>query len=212
MEHQELEGHSCLEKHPDHLQSPNLGQQSRRLHGKGVVYSWKKVKEVKEAAEAEMTKAKKGEAKEAKKAEETETKGVEEANETEAREAKETEAREAKETEAREAKETEVREAKETEVKEANEAAVKAAARSLKELDLKDKMTSMKWATMVQKEWVHGIRIQPGEMFVCVWYVHLYCESVGYKRGTQWLAVKTQEYAHYELEVPFREYKTMCKK
>ena len=196
MEHQELEGHSCLEKHPDHLQSPNLGQQSRRLHGKGVVYSWKKVKEVKEAAEAEMTKAKKGEAKEAKKAEETETKGVEEANETEAREAKETEAREAKETE----------------VKEANEAAVKAAARSLKELDLKDKMTSMKWATMVQKEWVHGIRIQPGEMFVCVWYIHLYCESVGYKRGTQWLAVKTQEYAHYELEVPFREYKTMCKK
>jgi len=43
MEHQKLEGRSCPEQHPDHPRRPNLGQQSRRLHGKGVANSQKKV-------------------------------------------------------------------------------------------------------------------------------------------------------------------------
>lgn len=47
-----------------------------------------------------------------------------------------------------------------------------ATARSWKELDLKDEMTSMKWAMVMQKDWAHGIRIQPGDVLVCVWYVH----------------------------------------
>jgi hypothetical protein len=131
MECQELEGHSCPKQHPDHLRRPNLGQRSRRLHGKAVANSRKVMAVVKEVV------------------------------------------------------------VKETVVKEA--------ACSWKELDLKDEMTSMERPTVAQKDWAHGIRIQPGDVLVCVWYVHLCCESVGYSMGTQWLSVETKEYAHYEL-------------
>ena len=42
---------------------------------------------------------------------------------------------------------------------------------SWKELDLE--MTSMEWATAAQKDWAHGFWIQPGDVLVCDWYVHL---------------------------------------
>jgi hypothetical protein len=56
-------------------------------------------------------------------------------------------------------------------------------------------MTGMEWAMVGQKDWAHGIQVQHGDALVCVWYVHLCCESVGdsLSMGTQWLAAETQE-------------------
>lgn len=48
-----------------------------------------------------------------------------------------------------------------------------AAACSWRELDLEDEMTSLEWGTEAQRDWAHGIWIPPGDVLVCVWYVHL---------------------------------------
>jgi hypothetical protein len=61
-------------------------------------------------------------------------------------------------------------------------------------------MTGMEWAMVAQKDWAHGIRIQPSDVLVCVWYVHLCCKSVAYSMGTQWLGAETEEYVHAEFE------------
>ena len=42
--------------------------------------------------------------------------------------------------------------------------------------------------------------LQPGDVLVYVWYVHLCCESVGNSIGTQRLAVETQEHANYDFD------------
>jgi hypothetical protein len=117
MKRQELEGRSCLKQHPDHLRRPNLGQQSRRLHGKAAANSRKVIAAVKKVKEEE---------------EEVVVVVVvmEEA-------------------------------AAVVVVAAAVKEAVKEAACSWKELDLKDEMTSLEWPTAAQKDWAHGIRIQP---------------------------------------------------
>ncbi len=68
-----------------------------------------------------------------------------------------------------------------------------------KELDLQVEMTGVEWAT-AQKDWARVVRIHPGDMLVCVWFVHLCCGSVWDSMGIQWLAVETQEHAHYGFE------------
>ena len=75
------------------------------------------------------------------------------------------------------AKEVAKEAAKKAVVKEAVviEAAVKEAACSWKELDLKNEMTSLEWPTVMQKDLAHGIQIQPDDVLICVWYVHLCC-------------------------------------
>jgi hypothetical protein len=42
--------------------------------------------------------------------------------------------------------------------------------------------------------------VQLGDVPAYVWYVHRCCESVGDSMGTQWLAVETEEHAHYGFE------------
>jgi hypothetical protein len=58
----------------------------------------------------------------------------------------------------------------------------------------------MEWATAAQKDWAHGFRIQPGDVLVCDWYVHLCCESVADSMGTPWLTMDTQEYEYCAFE------------
>lgn len=56
-----------------------------------------------------------------------------------------------------------------------------------KEQDLEGEVMSMEWARVAQMDWAHGAQIhQPDDVLVCVWYVHLCCESAGDSMGTQW--------------------------
>src|SRR3981081_1305751 len=125
MKRQELEGGSCLEQHPDHLQRLNLGQQSRRLHAKAVANSQKKM----------------------------------------ATHGQQALARGRKEEEACNCKEAAVCSWKE------EACSWKEGACSWKELDLEDEITSMEWAMVAHKDWAHGVRIQPGDVLLCVWCV-----------------------------------------
>ena len=125
MKHQELEGGSCLEQHPDHLRRLNLGQQSRRLHAKAVANSQKKM----------------------------------------ATHGQQALARGRKEEAACNCKEAAVCSWKE------EACSWKEGACSWKELDLEDEITSMEWATVAHKDWAHGVRIQPGDVLLCVWCV-----------------------------------------
>ena len=153
MKRQELEGGSCLEQHPDHLRRLNLGQQSRRLHAKAVANSQKKMATHGQQA---LARGRKEEAA---------------CNCKEAAVCSWKEEACSWKEEACSWKEEACSWKEEVCSWKEEACSWKEGACSWKELDLEDEITSMEWAMVAHKDWAHGVRIQPGDVLLCVWCV-----------------------------------------
>ena len=74
----------------------------------------------------------------------------------------------------------------------------------------------MEWATVAQKDWAHGFQIQPGDVLVCDWYVHLLRKCRRQYGPTiddgEAVGPGSMSIMRMKISVPFREYKMLCKK